>query len=123
MCILVVEDDRTLGRVYMHHLDQLGYQADLASTRAEAIAFLQTKVYGLILMDIALPDGDGLGTTKEIRRLNSVATGQVPIVAVTSGHSNKAECLKAGMNDYFVKPVLLQQIMDILVKWNPTRCH
>jgi CheY-like chemotaxis protein len=122
MCVLVVEDDNTLGKLFMRHLRQLGYGGDLASSAEEAIERVKSKVYGLIIMDVGLPDKDGLEATDEIRHLPGVGGEQVPIVALTAGHSSREECLKAGMNDYFIKPMLIEQLAEILHKWNPERC-
>jgi CheY-like chemotaxis protein len=124
MCVLVVEDDTTLGKLFLLHLKQLGYTADLAPTAQDAIEQVKRKAYGLIIMDIGLPDKDGLETTEEIRHIpNNLPAENVPIVAITAGHATRDECMKVGMNDYFQKPVLLDEFARILQKWNPEKCR
>lgn len=120
MCVLVVEDDQTLGILYLKNLEILGQQAGLARSASEAVKLIEDKKneFGLVLMDIGLPDKDGLELTQEIR----TSGGDMPIVAVTAGHANRDSCLQAGMDDYYVKPILLETLNSILQRWNLKRC-
>src|SRR5579884_1843648 len=106
MCVLVVEDDKTLGEVLVRQLHRLGFKADLVTTGREAVERAHDNCYGLVLMDISLPDQDGLTTTKEIKQQKS----DLSVVGITAGHSSREECLKAGMADYYTKPVMNQQM-------------
>jgi DNA-binding response OmpR family regulator len=118
MCVLVVEDDATLGSVYISFLKRLGLNADLVTSGADAIEQFKNFQYGLVLMDLGLPDKSGIETSHAIRELEQ----DVPIVALTAGHASRKECLKAGMNDYFLKPVLIDQFSGIVEKFNIGRC-
>lgn len=120
MCVLIVEDDATLGMVYKRNLDKLGLNAYIASSGEEALSEMKenTQIYGLVLMDIGLPLKDGLTVAHEMRELGTM----VPIVAITAGHSSKEECLRVGMDDYFTKPVFMNQLQAILEKWHIKGC-
>lgn len=121
MCVLVVEDDRTLGTLFLKHLATLGYRADLVVDGEQAIKHVEQNGYGLVLMDIGLPGKDGLTTASEIRQMGQDSE-QLPIVGITCGHASRQECLAAGMNDYMEKPVLLDQLRGLLKKWQATPC-
>lgn len=123
MCVLLVEDDDTLGKLFLRHLRQLGYTGDLAVSAEDAMRLVQEKTYGLIIMDISLPGQDGLQATSAIRQMPKFSTSSVPIVALTAGHANRLTCMEAGMDDWFQKPVLLDGLRKILEKWSPTRCQ
>lgn len=114
MCILVVEDDPVLGTIYKRILRKLGRNATVAQDGVEAIKYAGSNKYDLILMDVGLPGHDGLEVTRQLRRMGI----DVPIVAVTAGHSSKAECLKAGISDYFIKPLMVEQLESILDRYN-----
>lgn len=118
MCVLIVEDDQTLGRVFVRQLAKLGFKADLVTTGADAISRCGQECYGLVLMDIGLPDQDGISVTRQIREKH----GHLPVVAVTAGHASREECLQAGMVDFFTKPLLAEHILSILNRWPPGRC-
>lgn len=121
MCVLIVEDDRTLGMVYKRNLDKLGLRSYLAETGEAAIEQFKAKTsaFGLVLLDIGLPQKDGLTVAHEMRALG----GECPIVAITAGHSSKEECLSVGIDDYFTKPVLINELASIIDKWNIRNCQ
>jgi signal transduction histidine kinase/DNA-binding response OmpR family regulator len=111
--ILLAEDDKTNQKVALHILKNLGYQADIVSNGQEAVNALETVPYDLVLMDVNMPEMDGLAATKTIRNPDSkVLNHQVPVVAMTAlamkGDRNR--CLEAGMNDYVTKPVDGQEV-------------
>ncbi|MBX9570330.1 MAG: response regulator [Candidatus Obscuribacterales bacterium] len=120
MCVLIVEDDATLGMVYKRNLDKLGLKSYIAVTGEEAIAEIQSSGvdYGLVLLDIGLPQMDGLSVAQGMRELGT----DCPIIAITAGHSSKEECLKSGMDDYFTKPVFMKELESIIHKWDVGRC-
>jgi two-component system sensor histidine kinase/response regulator len=122
MCILVVEDDPTLGALLKKQLSKLGYLTDLVTSAAEALSKFKIKSYDLILMDIALPEGNGLELTEQIRQVNPRGK-DVKIVGVTAGHASKSECLRAGMNDYYEKPFLTDDVKTVMDKFNPGTCE
>jgi CheY-like chemotaxis protein len=103
--ILIVEDNFQNRYLMSFMLEKTGYSVLLAETGAEAIAVAVRERPDMILMDIELPDMDGLEVTRRIRL--SPADGSIPIVAVTSyamaGDREKA--LQAGCNGYIEKPI------------------
>lgn len=111
--ILVVEDTLINQRVARLFLEGFGYSVDIAANGKEAL----NKVgqgYVLILMDIGLPDIDGLEVTRIIREQNK----QIPIIACTaSGESYHSKCIDAGMTDFILKPVLADVLCKIINKY------
>jgi signal transduction histidine kinase/DNA-binding response OmpR family regulator len=115
--ILIAEDNQMNQRVIMHILNKMGYQPDLAKNGQEAIEAANQKDYGIILMDMQMPDIDGLEATRVIRR---TVVKQPVIIALTANAmtDDKETCLAAGMNDYISKPVKLDDLMNMLKKWH-----
>ncbi len=95
----------------------MGYQPDLAKNGQEAIEAANQKDYGIILMDMQMPDIDGLEATKVIRQ---TVVKQPVIIALTANAmaDDKEACFTAGMNDYISKPVKLEDLMNMLKKWH-----
>jgi CheY-like chemotaxis protein len=96
-------------------LRKLGYEADLAADGLEVLDALQRQPYDLILMDVQMPEMDGLETTRRIRHLGSLAQ-QPRIIAMTANamQGDRAQCLAAGMDDYISKPMRIQDLLAIL---------
>jgi CheY-like chemotaxis protein len=105
--ILVVEDEKINAMVIMAMLQNLGHAATLASNGREAIDLLQSGQFDCILMDIQMPELDGIETARIIRDNHRDDRPRVPIIAVTA-HAMKGDrenFLSAGMDDYLTKPV------------------
>jgi signal transduction histidine kinase len=101
--ILVVEDNPVNRTVAAKTLRRLGYTVELAANGKEAVARVAREPFDLVLMDIQMPEMDGLDATRTIRATNST----VPILAMTA-HALKGDrerCLAAGMNDHIAKPI------------------
>jgi CheY-like chemotaxis protein len=117
MRILVVEDQHVPRGLVLQQLKALGYAAEAVTTGVEAIQKLLQCEYDLILMDVGLPDMDGLEASKKIREVEQIAKQRrIPIVG-TTGFSNRRACLDAGMDDFLQKPVLLDQLRTTLDRW------
>ncbi|MDA0698059.1 MAG: response regulator [Proteobacteria bacterium] len=116
--VLVVEDNPLAARAVNSLLTRLDCVADTAQTGREAIQKVQEKEYDLILMDIGLPDIDGIEVTRQIRALNLQKTAQIPIVALT-GHANdtqkREESFAAGIQDVVSKPIA-QSLLSAILK-------
>ena len=111
--ILVAEDNLINQKLITKVLDKMGYSPDLANDGREVLEKMAVKTYNLILMDIQMPNIDGLEATKLIRQ----KYGNNPLImAMTANAHNddKENCLKAGMDDYISKPVNLDLLMNIL---------
>jgi len=114
--ILIVEDNLINQKVAQLFLENLGYEADIAANGQQALAIFN-RGYALILMDLGLPDMDGIEITKKIRERDK----HIPIIACTaSGENYKAKCLAAGMNDFIIKPILLDTLKTLLAKFLPS---
>ncbi|MFH1019473.1 MAG: ATP-binding protein [Pseudomonadota bacterium] len=120
--ILLAEDNITNQEVALAILAKLGLRADVAANGKEAITLLETLPYDLVLMDVQMPEMDGLAATRQIRSGNTKATNpNLPIIALTA-HAIKGDrdcCLAAGMNDYLTKPIEPQALREVLEKWLP----
>ncbi|HWR40629.1 MAG TPA: ATP-binding protein [Patescibacteria group bacterium] len=114
--ILVVEDDRLNQTVIQRMLVNQGYQVDLADNGAQALQRVGKNCYDLILMDIQMPQMDGLETTARIRQLQAQKKEYSPIVAVTAYalQGDREKFLAAGMDDYLAKPVQMQELYQVV---------
>jgi signal transduction histidine kinase/DNA-binding response OmpR family regulator len=115
--ILLAEDNPFNQAVATAILNKLGYQFDIVENGEEVLNILKQKKYDLILMDVQMPEMDGLEATRIIR--NTVTLQQPVIVAMTANamQEDKEECLNAGMNDYLSKPVNPEDLVQLLKKW------
>ncbi len=111
--ILVAEDNAINQKVAMRVLSKLGYEPQIANNGKEAVAMHLAKPFDMILMDILMPEMDGLQATKIIRETIGV---QPEIVAMTANAlpEDRAFCLEAGMNDYISKPIKLEILIEVL---------
>ena len=114
--ILVAEDTVISQKVILKILSKLGYTAQLADNGAVAIEEARKKQYDIILMDMQMPEMDGLQASRFIRQNLS---HQPVIIALTANtmQGDQEECFMAGMDDYISKPVRLEEITDKLKKW------
>ncbi len=106
--ILLAEDNRINQKVAVALLQRAGHRVSVACDGVEALALLAQNEFDCILMDVHMPNLDGLEATRSIR-----ATGnRVPIIALTANamRGDREVCLGAGMNDYVVKPFELAEI-------------
>ena len=118
--ILVVEDNTVNQLVAVGILTKLGMSADVAANGLDAIEALATLPYDLVLMDMQMPELDGVGATRQIRDPRSrVLDHRVPVVAMTANamRGDREECLAAGMNDYVAKPIEVGALVAALKKW------
>jgi signal transduction histidine kinase/CheY-like chemotaxis protein/streptogramin lyase len=104
--ILLAEDNKVNQRVMQSMLARMGYTADLANDGAEAIEAATRQTYDLILMDIQMPNVDGLDATRAIRgRLPRKLQPRIFAVTAHATADDRNECLSAGMDGYLTKPV------------------
>jgi CheY-like chemotaxis protein len=109
--ILLVEDNEVNQKVAQAMLKRLGYRADLAVNGLEALHALENQRYEVVLMDIQMPEMDGLEATRAIRAGWPPAE-QPYIIAITAYALlySVDMCLQAGMNDYIVKPLNMEEL-------------
>ena len=118
--ILLAEDNIVNQQVALNVLNKLGYRADAVANGKEAVAALETLPYALVLMDMQMPEMDGLEATRAIRTGNThVPNHSIPIIAMTANalQGDRELCLDAGMNDYISKPFSKQALAATLEKW------
>lgn len=113
--ILLAEDNIVNQKVALWMLKKLGYQSDIANNGLEVIAALQNQYYDLILMDVQMPEMNGLAATRWIRK-NKPDVQQPYIIALTADtmDGDRKICLDAGMNDYLTKPINLNALEKVL---------
>jgi CheY-like chemotaxis protein len=118
--ILIAEDNAINQKLAKYILNKMGYHPDIVGNGHEALNALVNKKYDIILMDIQMPEMDGLEATRFIRQNMD---HQPAIIAMTANvmTEDKEACLAAGMNGYLSKPLKLQEIMDTLVEWEPKK--
>ncbi len=118
--ILIAEDNLVNQKVAKRVLIHLGYEADIVSNGLEAIRAIADKSYDLILMDIQMPEMDGLETTRYIRKQESEL--QLPPIAIVAMTANATDddqniCRDAGMSDYISKPIQIDKLKSILQRY------
>ena len=114
--ILVAEDNFTNREVILAQLKKLGYNGEAVCNGAEAVEAVQYGVYGLLLMDCAMPLMDGYEATRRIRQSTQ---RHIPIIALTASAMppDRERCLSEGMDDYLAKPVELPSLAAVLARW------
>jgi PAS domain S-box-containing protein len=123
--VLLVEDNDVNQLVARKVLEQLGMKVELAVNGRKAIAQVLHRRYDLILMDVRMPEMDGLEATRRIRRLSELGNVQtqylktVPIIAMTAHafESDQQRSLQAGMNDHLSKPIDPETLRKTLTDW------
>ncbi len=121
--VLLAEDNALNQEVAVALLDAVGVTVDVVSDGRAAVAAVAARAYDLILMDVQMPDLDGLEATRRIRA--GAHGADVPIVALTANAfaEDREECLAAGMNDHVTKPVEPELLYDMLDRWLPAAKH
>jgi GAF domain-containing protein/CheY-like chemotaxis protein len=113
--ILVAEDNVVNQKLALRFLQQMGYRADLASNGIEAIESVERQTYDVVLMDVQMPEMDGLEASRRITA-KWPADARPRIVAMTANAmaGDREMCLAAGMDDYITKPIRVDQLVDAL---------
>jgi len=115
--ILVAEDNAVNQRLIRHLLEARGHRPTVAGDGAAALEAWRARPYDLILMDVQMPQMDGIEATRQIRAEERSSGLHVPIIALTA-HAMKGDsdkCLEAGMDDYISKPIRFEDLDRVLV--------
>ncbi len=117
--VLLVEDAPALQLVTQARLEKLGYQVEVVSNGQEAVDAVAANDYGLVLMDIQMPEMDGMTATRLIRKMPGDGKANLPIIALTANamKGDEEQYLAAGMNDYLTKPLDSAGLNRVLQRW------
>lgn len=109
MRILIVEDNRQLADLLAKGLKSAGYDVDVLTTAAEGLDALSMVSYAALILDLGLPDGDGLSVLRELRHRKD----PLPILVLTArgGLNDRITGLRSGADDYLVKPFALEELV------------
>ena len=110
--ILMAEDNLVNQKVAMSMLKRLGYKADVANNGLEVLQALKEKSYDVVLMDVQMPEMDGLETTHRIR--DSGMNTRIIAMTAHALEGDRDECLRAGMNEYLSKPIQMEELRKAL---------
>lgn len=115
--ILLAEDNAINQKVAVRMLKRLGYRADVVANGMEVLSALKQIKYDIILMDVMMPEKDGIETTRQIR--SQLTTHQPTIIALTASamEEDRDNCLAAGMDDYLSKPIKPEMLEAVLTRW------
>ena len=118
--VLLAEDNPVNQLVATRFLQKAGLHVEIAANGVEAVAKASQKNYDAILMDISMPEKDGLAATREIRQMGG-PLAEIPIIAVTAHvmRGDREQCIAAGMNDYLCKPLHYESLRKVLARWLP----
>jgi len=114
--VLLVEDNRVNQKVALRMLERLGFRADLAVNGVEALKAVEQQSYDIILMDMQMPEMDGLEATRRMRAAIPAGVSRPTIIALTASAmaEDRERCMAAGMDDYLNKPIELDDLAAVI---------
>jgi CheY-like chemotaxis protein len=116
LIILLAEDNPVNQKVALSMLKRLGYKADVANNGLNVLSSMERKNYDLILMDIQMPDMDGLNATRCIREQKMKEQPYIIAMTAYALDGDREVFLKAGMDDYLSKPIRIDELKSALEK-------
>jgi PAS domain S-box-containing protein len=118
--ILLAEDNVVNQKLALRLLAQRGYRADLAGNGLEALDAVERQTYDVVLMDVQMPEMDGLEASREINRRSS-GRARPRIIAMTANamQGDRDLCVAAGMDDYVAKPIRVEELVSALERCRP----
>ena len=114
--VLVVDDNRVIRELVTRQLAKLGASSETAVDGRDALEKLVDEKFDVVLMDVQMPEMDGITATQEIRRQEKNTSKHTVIIALT-GHGSRVQCLQCGMDDYIAKPMNIATLKSMLEKW------
>ncbi len=123
LTILLVEDNIINQRVALFELKKWKVTSEVANNALQAIEKIKTKQYDLVLMDISMPDMDGIEATRFVRNNFPEPVCNIPIIAITASalQGEKERCIEGGMNDYISKPFNPVTLYKKIIEWTTNR--
>ena len=120
--LLVAEDNEVNRQLAVALLKKLGYDADLVENGREALDALERESYDVVLMDVQMPEVDGLEATRRIhQRFGSADRPRIIAMTANAMEGDREECLAAGMDDYVSKPIRREELARALARCAPRR--
>jgi len=118
LSILVAEDNFIIRKLICKLLERQNFRPDLVCNGKEAVAAVRQKAYDLVLMDMQMPEMDGISAARAIRALAGPER-DVPIIALTANAlmGQREECRAAGMNDFLTKPIQPDTLYAAILRW------
>jgi CheY-like chemotaxis protein len=118
--ILVAEDNPTNQKVAKAIMERLGYSADYVGDGLEAVAAVERQQYDVVLMDVQMPDMDGMEATRVIKsRISLERRPRIVALTANATEEDRQACLAAGVDDYLSKPVTAEKLMGALLRCAP----
>ena len=114
--LLLAEDNVNNQKLALMVLGRLGYRADVAGNGIEALDALDRQSYDVVLMDVQMPDMDGLEATRWVREKWDAEKPWIVAMTANAMQGDREMCLDAGMNDYVTKPIRLEELVAALKK-------
>ena len=114
--ILLAEDNAVNQKLALRLLQQMGYRADVASNGLEAVESVERQSYDVVLMDVQMPEMDGLDATRAIRKLKTIWQPRVVAMTANAMQGDREMCIAAGMDDYISKPIRVAELVEALTK-------
>ncbi|MES2918545.1 MAG: response regulator [Pseudomonadota bacterium] len=114
--VLLAEDNAVNQKVAARMLEKMGCHVDMAGNGLEAIVMVSQLPYDLVLMDVQMPEMDGITATRSLR---AQGFAELPIIALTANNreADRKECREAGMNDFLAKPIRYEDLHACLCRW------
>jgi signal transduction histidine kinase/ActR/RegA family two-component response regulator len=114
--ILLVEDNAVNQKLALRLLSRMGYQADVAANGIEAIDAVERRPYDLVLMDVQMPEMDGLEATRQIvHRVDSACRPWIVAMTANAMEGDREQCIAAGMQGYISKPIRVDELVAALL--------
>jgi signal transduction histidine kinase/DNA-binding response OmpR family regulator len=120
LSVLVAEDNLINQKVTLSQLKNIGIDAEIANNGLEAVNVCKEKFFDIILMDVQMPEMDGLDATKNIIRYYQEIGERPPFIFAMTANvlgESQAQCLNAGMKDFISKPVNFEELKKVFEKW------
>jgi PAS domain S-box-containing protein len=119
--LLMAEDSPLIRRVARLQLEELHFPVEMVENGLQAVAAAATGNYDLVLMDMRMPEMDGLAATRAIRQAERAGGGRIVVVALTANvlEGDREACIAAGMDDFLAKPLALDMLRVMLERWLP----
>ncbi len=118
MKILLAEDNAVNQKLALRILERMGYRSDVAANGVEVLESLERQSYDLILMDVQMPEMDGLDATRNIRKLENIHQPHIIAMTANAMQGDREICIQAGMDDYVSKPIRIEELVEAITKVN-----